>query len=196
MPWLARQLRNIGLAVTETPGWTTRGRSGSFEPYGVLIHHTAARSSPSNPAPSKNVAINGRTNLPGPVCHVLIDIHGRCHVIAAGRANHAGQAKKVGSMPAGDGNTMYVGIEIDYFGPARTENGTWQPEQKMSDNQYAAAGAAAAAILHRFGRDETHVNGHLETSTTGKIDPYGISMTNFRSHVRARLRGGPPPGAV
>lgn len=194
IPWLARQLRNIGLSVIETPGWESRGRplsTGEFQPYGVLIHHTGARSSGTNPAPSKNYVISGSSKLPGPLCHVLIDHHGRCHAIAAGRANHAGQAVAVSPMPAGDGNRIYVGIEIDYFGPAREG----ASDQKMTDNQYLAAVAASAAIMHRFGLGAERVKAHFEIAPGRKIDPYGISMTTFRQRVAAKLRGA-PPGAV
>lgn len=118
--WLADSLRSAGLTVRETNGWETRERpasTGGFAPEGVLLHHTAAYATADNPHPSLNTVIEGRGGadpLPGPLCHVLIDRNSVCWVIAAGRANHAGAAVASGPMPAGDGNEMYVGIEVEY----------------------------------------------------------------------------------
>jgi hypothetical protein len=173
--WLAATLRAKGCTVVEQPGWKTRGRpasTGQFNPRGVLLHHTASgvNSTTANPHPSLTTVINGRPDLPGPLCHVLIDWRGWCYTIAAGRANHAGQAKASGPMPAGDGNAMYVGIEIDYNAPRQTH----------SNAQFSAALTATAAILGHFGKNENYVRAHRETSVTGKIDPSGIDLANFR----------------
>lgn len=183
VPWLAEVLTGAGLVVRETDGWGSRGRPGSFSPSGVLLHHTGSGtpSSQSNPHPNLNNVINGRTDLAGPLCQVLIDWVGRCHTIAAGRANHAGVARASGPMPAGDGNTLYVGIEIDY-----SASGT-NPPQEMSPAQYDAAITASAAIIGRLGTTANHVRGHLETSETGKIDPQYVSMETIRTAVGGRL---------
>jgi hypothetical protein len=103
IPWLIDVLRGAGLPVVEEGNWRDRSVSGAFNPIGVLWHHTAARSSPSNPEPSLNVVITGRSDLEGPLCHALVDYNGVFHLIAAGRANHAGPARASGPIPAGDG---------------------------------------------------------------------------------------------
>lgn len=178
--WLANRLRNAGLSVVEHDGWKTRGRPasiGSFNPSGVLLHHTAARSSSSNPVPSLSTVIRGRSDLPGPLCHVLIGYNGGCHIIAAGRANHAGEARASGPMPAGDGNTLYVGIEIDYH-----------PDyQMMTRAQRNSAVVASAAIVTRLGHGRRYVRAHKETCIPigRKIDPsnFGWTMDELREHV-------------
>src|SRR5947209_8322701 len=130
--WIADALRAEGCQVAEDCGdWKNYGRpssSGAFSPSAVLLHHTGSTASTSDPFPTKSTLINGRPDLQGPLCQVGIDYAGVCHPIAAGRANHAGQAKATGPMPAGDGNAMYIGFEIDYDGT-----------QAMSTKQYAAA---------------------------------------------------------
>lgn len=175
LTWLDDVLRAAGLAVDPVGGWEGAGRpssTGAFDPFGVLIHHTGATSSSARPAPSLNTCIYGRDDLPGPLCQLLIAYDGHVHLIAAGRANHAGQARASGPMPAGDGNAFYVGIECDYDGT-----------QRMSAVQYDTMVAAAAAIIGEFGVGADHVRGHKETSTTGKWDPGGYEMNDIRSDI-------------
>ena len=182
IPWLADVLRAEGVQVVEEGDWRNRMRPGSFDPIGVLWHHTAATSSASNPHPALNICINGRPDLAGPLCQALVDYHGVFHVISAGRCNHAGQARASGPIPAGDGNTMLVGWEIDYNGV----------NQQMTPAQYNASLKATVAVLRRLGRDASYARGHRETSVTGKIDPSFIDLNVMRADV-ARLLN-PPPG--
>lgn len=176
--WLADRLRYASLQVKVVDGWKDRGRppsTGTLEPRGVLLHHTAgAKATDSNPHPSLQTVIHGRSDLPGPLCHVLIDRHGICWVIAAGRANHAGWAKASGPLPEGDGNSLYVGIEIDY-------NPNYQAANAA---QRGAACNAAAAIVSKLGHGRRYVRAHKETSVTGKIDPSRfMSMDDVRTTV-------------
>ncbi len=182
IPWLADVLRAEGVQVVEEGDWRNRMRPGSFDPIGVLWHHTAATSSASNPHPALNTCINGRPDLSGPLCQALVDYHGVFHVISAGRCNHAGEARASGPIPAGDGNTMLVGWEIDYNGV----------NQEMTSAQYNASLKATVAVLRRLGRDASYARGHRETSVTGKIDPSFIDLNVMRSDV-ARLLN-PPTG--
>ncbi|HIW61602.1 MAG TPA: N-acetylmuramoyl-L-alanine amidase [Candidatus Stackebrandtia excrementipullorum] len=178
IPWLADVLRGAGIEVVEQGDWHNRYHAGAFEPFGVLWHHTAgAPSSPSNPHPSLDVVINGRPDLPGPLAQALVDYNGVFHVISAGRCYHAGASGGSGPIPAGDGNTMMVGWEIDYDGV----------NQEMSAAQYEASIAATVAVLGEFGRDAQHARGHRETSTTGKIDPSFIDLDAMRADVAARM---------
>lgn len=186
LSWLADALRAEGCTVIEQGDWVNRGRpasTGDFNPYAVLLHHTAGgvNATTSNPAPTLNTVINGRSDLAGPLCHILLDYNGACRLIAGGRANHAGEARVSGPMPAGDGNALYVGIEIDYNATG-VDTG-----QRPSDAQRAAVPRAAAAIVRHCGRDGSYVRAHRETSVTGKIDPSFFDMDAVRSAVDARL---------
>lgn len=173
--WLADVLRSAGLTVVETPGWRERTATSGPQPVpvGVLEHHTATLASPENPAPTVDMCINGRPDLAGPLCHGLIGFDGVVHLIAAGRANHAGQAKASGPNPAGDGNTLYVGFEWDYQGV----------DQGPSPQQYGAAVIATVAVLRQLGRPMDAARGHKETSVTGKIDPGQVDMDRFRADL-------------
>ena len=137
IPWLVDVLRAAGVQVVVEGDWLNRMRPGAFDPIGVLWHHTAATSSASNPHPALNICINGRSDLPGPLCQALVDYNGVFHVISAGRCNHAGASRGSGPIPAGDGNTMMIGWEIDYNGV----------NQEMTTAQYNASLAATAAVL-------------------------------------------------
>ncbi|WP_344677218.1 N-acetylmuramoyl-L-alanine amidase [Saccharopolyspora taberi] len=175
--WLADVLRGAGLHVVETPGWRERTSpyAGAlpWEPVGVLEHHTATTASYERPAPTVDLCVRGRPDLAGPLCHGVIGYDGVVHLISAGRANHAGQAKASGPCPAGDGNTLYVGFEWDYQGV----------NQGPSPEQYAAAVRATRAVLDHLGLSAEHARGHKETSVTGKIDPGRVDMTLFRAAV-------------
>lgn len=176
LTWLADALNAEGCKVREHPGWRTRGRpssTGQFNPYGVLWHHTGSTASNTNPAPTLKMCISGRSDLPGPLCQVVIGYDGTCHVIAAGRANHAGKCNGFGPFAAGDANSQLVGFEIDY-------NGT----QPMSPAQKDAATRASAACLKRFRRNHAYAARHAETSVTGKWDTGGVSGPQLRALIQ------------
>lgn len=172
--YVAQALRKEGIKVHAEGAWMDRGSSSDFNPIGVLLHHTAGRSSADNPYPSLRICREGRPDLNGPLCHLLVGRAGGIHMIATGRANHAGNARASGPCPAGDGNNMYVGIEIDYH-----------PDyQSVGAQQRRSALVAAAVILHSLGqRNASYVRAHKETSTEGKIDP-----SNFRGNMAGARR--------
>lgn len=183
--WLGDVLRAAGLRVVETPGWKTRTASGTQpRPVGVLEHHTATPASYARPAPTVQMCITGRPDLDGPLCHAVIGYDGTVHLIAAGRANHAGKAKASGPNPAGDGNTLYVGFEWDYHGV----------NQGPSPEQYATAVRATRAVLAKLGRPAEAARGHRETSVTGKIDPGHVDLDQFRRDVAAGATPTAPGG--
>ncbi|MGW1678870.1 peptidoglycan recognition protein family protein [Saccharopolyspora sp. NPDC002376] len=173
--WLADALRAAGLTVVETDGWRERTATSGPQPapVGVLEHHTATPASREDPAPSVQLCIDGRPDLAGPLCHAVIGFDGVVHMIAAGRANHAGEAKASGPNPEGDGNTLYVGFEWDYDGV----------DQGPSPEQYSAALKATRAVLDHLGRPMDAARGHKETSVTGKIDPGHVDMDRFRADL-------------
>src|SRR3954471_7339100 len=181
LTWLADALREAGLVVHETAGWTTRGCLGDFAPQGVLLHHTAAFATASDPHPSLDTVVAGRADRAGPLCHVLIDRNAECWVVAAGRTHHAGWAGASGPIPEGDGPALYVGIEVEYAGPSG------RPTQYATSLQKANAIAAAARIVGRLGGDQRHVRAHKETSATGAVDPYSWDMISLRDSVRQTL---------
>jgi hypothetical protein len=183
IPWLADALRAEGCKVSEQSGWKNHYRPGSFEPYGVLWHHTGTTTSASNTHPTLNTCINGRPDLEGPLCHVMIGYDGICYVISAGRANHAGACNGFGPFSSSqDGNTQLVGFEIDYDGT-----------QHMSAAQQDAATRCSAAVLKHFKRNEQYAARHEETSTTGKWDTGNLTGPQLRALIKDYLAHGPTP---
>jgi N-acetylmuramoyl-L-alanine amidase len=171
---IADRLRAAGLAVVEIDGWTTRG-SDSFNPRGLVWHHTAGGANGN--APSLEICIYGRSDLPGPLCNVMVGRDNTMFVIAAGTANHAGS----GGWRGLSGNSSVYGIEHENVG---TQAEPWRPDQID-----AAANAAAALIRGRAGADT--VCRHAEW-TTRKIDTHDIDGNDFRNLVAQYLAGGPP----
>jgi hypothetical protein len=173
-------------------GWRTRGvnnagtapsANGTWTPVGVLMHHTANRASYANPAPGLNILNNGRPDLLGPLCHSSGDFDGTIRIHSACRANHGGNARASGPIPAGSANTLYLGHEINYAGVT-----PMSPQQRHSAVLW---GAAFCAVT---GRGPGVVRAHAETSVTGKWDPgfamdRTINMNEFRAHVAAALKG-------
>lgn len=165
-------LRSWGLDVVEVTGWEDRKRPGSFNPMGVLIHHTAAPG--PKDAPSLQVCIDGRRDLPGPLCQILIARSGKVYVISANRCNHAGAGGPVGPVGVDQGNTQLVGIEAENDGLGEA----WPAVQVH------AMVRATAAVLDLLDLRRSHVWGHKEY-TPRKPDPRGIDMTQFRGRVVA-----------
>ena len=165
---IADRLREAGLVVEEQPGWQSRGRADGFEPNGVMWHHTAAAL--GKDAPSLGIVTNGRSDLPGPLCQVLITRSNVCIVIASGRANHAGSGAWNG-LPDRGNSTKY-GIEVENTGYNSTE--PWRLDQLF------VLGKATAALI---GYDAGRVSEccmHKEY-TKRKIDMHTVSGVDMRT---------------
>lgn len=194
---LAHDLRAGGLRVVEIDGWQTRSRpesAGGFDPVGVLWHHTGGPQDGRDYADW--LATEGRSDLPPPLCQLSIGRDGTVYVIAAGRANHAGKARASGSVAAGDGNRLYVGVECHNTG---TEG--WTSEQ------YGAMVKTGAALAKLLGSSVRAQRAHYETSVTGKWDPGDpkgvpfngarvLDMDQFRGRIHAAIDAVKPKPAA
>lgn len=187
-------LKAEGLTVHEHAGWRTHERDDEtgkpFGPVvGVLIHHTAGHG-------DREVCFNGRTGLPGPLCHGWLGKTEGLWLLSAGRANHAGlvdgdvvRALMAESSPLPrddhadtDGNDCLYGLEIENLG-----NGVDQ----YPVSQYTQAVLWAAAICRAHGWSEKSVAGHKEVQP-GKVDP-SFDMDAFRADVKRQLAVGGQP---
>lgn len=194
---LLAALKAEGCKVREHAGWKTHERDAAtgkaFGPvHGVMIHHTAAKS-------SLELVYNGRSDLPGPLAHAHIAKDGTVTLVSAGRANHAGggdarvltavtdesysdrppaSTKHDGSTGAIDGNDAFYGFECENLG---TGKDPW-PEAQLD-----AIERASAAICRAFNWGSKSVIGHLEWSDW-KIDPKGFTMPFMRGRIADRLR--------
>lgn len=173
--WIAANLRAYGLAVEEYAGWTTRG-SSSFNPQGVVCHWTAGPCHATG-RPSLATVVNGRPDVPGPLANVYFDRNGVCVVVAAGKANHAGE----GGYKGLSGNSSVFGIEAEACG-----DGDWTPAQRD------AYPVLVAALLDGVGRDASWTCGHNEWAPSRKIDIRDWPMTRMRDEVALVLVGEPP----
>lgn len=158
--WLADVLRGAGLDVVEQPGWLAHGRDLD-DIAGVMWHHTASPVS-STLQTNLNVVTNGNSVAPGPIAQALVWRTGTWHIIAAGRANHAGK----GTLPwigTDRANARLLGIECVNNGVGET----WSPAMVVSLE------IGTAAILRHLGLDADRVTTHWEYAPTRKIDPAG-----------------------
>ncbi|WP_320784691.1 peptidoglycan-binding protein [Streptomyces sp. CRN 30] len=189
---LVAALKAEGVTVVEHTGWRTHNRNskGAWGPVnGVMIHHTVTSGTDSSVA----LCYNGRSDLPGPLCHGVIAKDGTVHLVGNGRANHAGSgdgdvlravvAEKA-SLPAPnqqntDGNTRFYGFECVNLGDGK---------DPWPDAQLDAIARTAAAICRAHGWSAASVIGHKEW-TSAKIDPRGFTMASLRTRVAKLLAG-------
>lgn len=176
---LPKILRDHGLKVVVVPGWLTRKTNSwqnGFNPVGVLNHHTAT-SAKWSVASVLRLLTGGRPGLSGPLCNLGLGRDGTVYVIAAGRANHAGDAKASGTVAAGDGNYLYIGIEA-------FNDGLGEPWPAVQYNAYVLLNAILNLKVTKNTANTDR--GHKETSTTGKIDPR-FDMNEFRAKVANKM---------
>lgn len=146
-----------------------------------MAHHTASRAGSGN-FPSKNVVLNGRTGLPGPLCQFLLGRNGAIILITGEGSNHAGTGGPISLIRRDRGNYDAWGIEAE-------NNGIGEP---WSNVQLQAYYRLCAALLDLMGtNDVSRLVGHKEY-TSRKIDPNGINMDEFRARVSHTLKLGRP----
>jgi len=177
MTWLADVLRAAGLTVVETAGWQTRGRD-TMRPLVVIGHHTATSASTSD-ANVVALLIKGRSDLPGPLCHLGLDRQGRYHIIAAGKANHAG----AGVWKEANESSETIGIEAFNFG----NSVPFPTREPWPQVQLDAYDRGVAALLTHIGRDASYFCGHREWAQPPgrKPDPSGIDLPLMRTRIAA-----------
>lgn len=174
MPYLtqlATIARSTGYPVTEVAGWKTRGHGPQPEVLGVVAHHTAGATAGGD-YPSLGVVRDGRAGLPGPLSHFGIGRSGRIYVVAAGRCWH--------NAPSTSGyhdNSSSIGIEA--------ENDGRQPWPAVQLDAYRKL---CAALCKEFGLSASRVKAHREVNT-GKPDPHGVDMDDFRADVARLMKG-------
>ncbi len=172
LTWLAQVLRQAGLVVIEEPGWQTRGHGDMGDVRGVLLHHTAGPL--HGDAPSLPIVIHGLPDLEGPLSQLFLSRTGAWHVVAAGKAWHAGVWHGLV-----DGNSHLVGVEAENTG---LPNDPWPAAQMDSYER------GVAAILRHVKAGAEWAAGHKEYATPPgrKSDP-SFDMAAFREKIRARL---------
>lgn len=167
--------------VTYVPGWESRGMA-IMDPVCLLHHWTAGKPSAKNPAPSLNVCIKGRKDVPGPLVHLLVGTDGTIYVICSGKGNHGGgmhkallsrmaaglppqgTARQVGLPDTGSANSRMLGVEIENDGTA--------PFSKAQVN--SMSNIHKALLFHTKIWTEAQVKGWMHANiTTRKVDITG-----------------------
>jgi hypothetical protein len=186
---LATVLRAAGLTVVETPGWATRGYAGRdlAEVRGVLWHHTATNRGQfaGSDAPTLGLCVNGRSDLPGPLCNIVFGRNGTVYLVAAGVANHAGRGSAAG-IPDDTGNHYLIGIEMESSGIIPWD---WTLDQIRVAPHLGAA--LERAYLGHLPEELRLQLAHYEYSSEGKIDPAGWpgGMDGLRASINKVLSG-------
>ena len=193
---MADVLRAAGLKVVEVPGWKTRGYASQDlkAALGVLWHHTATARSRylTSNAPTLDMLVNGRSDLPGPLCNLGFGRDGTVYVVATGVANHAGAGSLPG-VPVNLGNHYLIGIEMESSGVAPWD---WTPEQLYWAPRLGAA--LEKGFLMGLPAEKRIQAAHYEYSSQGKIDPAGWpgGMDGLRASINAVLAGSAPKPPV
>ncbi len=180
LTWLAKVLLDAGLKVSEQPDWRDRGRREMGTIKGVICHHTAGPR--TGIMPSLGTITHGRSDLPGPLAQLGLGRDGTFFIVAAGRANHAGEGVWQGLTT---GNSNFIGIEAENSG---AKDDPW-PKVQMDAYQ-----RGVAAILSHVGAKAIMCCGHREYALPRgrKPDP-SFNMDEFRSKVSAIMDGAAPP---
>ncbi len=181
--WMPSVLKAAGLKVAAVDGWEDRGSRGRDmgEVLGVICHHTVGPRTGN--MPTLHTLTHGRSDLPGPLCHLGLGRDGTYYLIAAGRSNHAGTGIWRGLV---NGNSNFIGIEAENTG--RSNDFPW-PEVQME-----AYRRGVAAILKHIGRTADFCCGHKEYALPKgrKPDP-SFDMIGFRAGVAEILAGNVAP---
>jgi hypothetical protein len=159
---------HVGSTLILLDGWETRGKA-VFNPRGSVNHHTAG--APTGVLPSLGVLVNGRSDVPGPLCNCALDRLDRLWLIAAGGANHAG----LGGWSGLSGNASVWGLEVEHVGT------TAEP---VGPAKWDAMHRFHAAVADYSGFSPVYVCQHFEWAPTRKID-FVKPITNGNDFRRA-----------
>lgn len=177
--WLPDVLRAAGLTVIETPGWQSRGHGDVRNIRGVMCHHTCGPL--HGDIDDLHVLVDGRSDLPGPLCELGLARSGTYHVVSAGKPWHAGNGNWQGVT---DGNGQMIGIEAENTGETSGPRADTWPEVQMD-----AYKRGVAAILQHIGAKPIMCCGHKEYALPkGRKDDPNFDMGAFRNDV-AKIMG-------
>lgn len=176
-------LRTAGLSVFVHAGWQDRGRPGTFTPRAVMIHHDASAVGPSPTLDDYIIKGRPESGTPGPLSQLWVCLGckgehavGTWHVLAAGRANHAGTGAGWGVVPKDSGNTYAYGVETDHT-----------TGEAVDPTFRASIVKGSAALLKALGASPVNaLPGHKDYAPGRKSDP-DWDMNLMRRDVAAAM---------
>lgn len=164
--WLPKVLRDAGIEVVLHEGWETRGLGAHrpFDPKYVVWHHDASAEGDSPGVPDYMIR-----NFDNAGAQVWIDRQGRWHIIASGRAAHAGATRNHVE------NENSIGIETDH-----TTGEDWPPALLESLRK-----GTAAIFMHmkQSASDGLHFHKSICEPVGRKVDPDGLDLGQERKRV-------------
>jgi N-acetylmuramoyl-L-alanine amidase-like protein len=170
--------QDAGLRVVEADGWENRGRTWSvLRPDYVVCHHTAAS------IDVDKLLIDGRSDLPGPLCNLALHRDDTVVLIASGLANHAGTATISSDQAWG----------IEATGPIPVGN---TGIDAFPNYQAYVTLVAAIRLHHGWGSGRVLSHKEIARPDGRKRDPdFGdpppapyTDMDRFRAEVEGRVR--------
>src|SRR6478735_817241 len=174
--------------------WVNRGTGGSMgEIWGVMIHHTANIN--ETVAHIRDGVQQPGGFLHGPLAQCLLTADGKCHLIAVGPCNHAGDGFYPG-LGSNNGNRRLIAFECCWPTPRPDLPLGYDPHERWSTPLVITMRDATAAVLKKLGVGSARAIGHKEYAPNRKIDPANMSMDWFRGEVQKDLDGVVFPGEL
>ncbi len=153
----------------------------TFQPVGVVWHHTACPTLSKGNMPSLDYCRN-----PGPYagkargCHIVVGRNGHLQIIAGSGAYHAGEGGPMKlngkSIPKDQGNRYLIGFEIEASSTNKVNKiDTVTPKSGMNKKQLDAVARFCAALFDDLGWPTSAAIRHKDWAPNRKID-VGISL--------------------
>jgi len=191
--WLEDVLRDaLGDRLVVEGDWVNRGAGGAMgDIWGVMIHHTA--NIHETVAHIRDGVQQPGGFLPGPLAQCLLTPDGKCHLIAVGPCNHAGDGFYPG-LGSNNGNRRLIAFECCWPTPRPDLPLRYDPHEQWSTPLVITMRDATAAVLQKLGVGSARAIGHKEYAPHRKIDPANMDMNWFRGEVQKDLDGVVFPG--
>lgn len=195
MAWNPRALINAakkaGVTFNVDDDWLKVDPYGkSFQPVGVVWHHTACNPLSVGNMPSLNWCRNpGQYTGKARACHIVVGRNGDMQIIAGKGAYHAGAGGplKVNgtSIPKNLGNRYLIGIEIEASSTTKinAKNRT-TPKHGMNPAQFDAVAKFCAALFDELGWNTDSAIRHRDWAPGRKID-VGIPLKEIRDAINS-----------
>lgn len=170
----------------------------SFDPVGVVWHHTACSPMARGNMPSLNWCRN-----PGPfagkarACHIVVGRDGFLQIIAGSGAYHAGAGgplKINGTLiPKDLGNRYLIGIEIEASSTPRVNQSNKQtPKTGMNPAQLESVARFCAALFDILNWDTDSAIRHKDWAPNRKVD-VGLPLAQIRNMIDLYRKAAPAP---
>lgn len=186
---LIRAAEDAGVQFDVDDAWLDVNPYGkSFQPVGVIWHHTATGTWTKGDMPSLSwCRFPGEYSGEARACHIVVGRSGRMQIIAGMGAYHAGAGGPLKvqntSIPKDVGNRFLLGIEIEASSTTKilkTDRVT--PKSGMTPSQFEATAKFCAALFDRLGWDTSAAIRHKDWAPGRKID-VGIELELIRLKI-------------